>query len=138
MARKGARAAAMQLVYEDLLGGGDDAQSTLRDLIAFTPEEDDQTYIDDVLAGVRGHAEELDARIAAQSATREFSRIARVVVSILRVALYEMLYRDDVPKSVTINEAVTLGNRFAEPGDARFINGVLGNIARGMDDQVQP
>lgn len=128
MARSTARAAAMQLVYEKIMGGS--GEDTLNALIAFTPEGDDQAYIDRVLAGVAAHADELDGLIARYSPSREIGRIARVDLCILRVALYEMRYETDTPESVAINEAVELAKRFSEPGSARFINGVLGAVSR--------
>ena len=131
MARSMARAAAMQLVYEKLMGGS--GEDTLDALIAFTPEGDDQAYIDRVLAGVAEHADALDELIARYSPSREIGRIARVDLCILRVALYEMRYEEDTPDSVAINEAVELAKRFSEPSSARFINGVLGAISRGQD-----
>lgn len=131
MARSNARAAAMQLVYEKLMGGS--GEDTLNALIAFEPEGDDQAYIDRVFAGVEKNAEELDALIAKFSPTREIDRIARVDLCILRVALYEMRFDHDTPASVAINEAVELAKRFSEPASARFINGVLGSILRSED-----
>jgi len=129
MARSTARGAAMQLVYESLMGGS--GENTLADLIAFQPEGDDQAYIDRIVAGVAAHADELDDIIASCSPSREIARIARVDLSILRVALYEMREEQDTPESVVINEAVELAKRFSEPGSARFINGVLGAVSRG-------
>jgi len=134
MARSMARAAAMQLVYEKLMGGS--GEDTLDALIAFTPEGDDQAYIDRVLAGVAEHADALDELIARYSPSREIGRIARVDLCILRVALYEMRYDDDTPESVVINEAVELAKRFSEPSSARFINGVLGAISRGEKEET--
>ena len=104
MARSAARAAAMQLVYENLMGGS--GEDTLGALIAFTPEGDDQAYIDATVAGIESHAEELDALIARYSTSRELARIARVDLCILRVALYEMKYSHEVAESIAINEAV--------------------------------
>ncbi|MBQ7519762.1 MAG: transcription antitermination factor NusB [Clostridia bacterium] len=134
MARSMARAAAMQLVYEKLMGGS--GEDTLDALIAFTPEGDDQAYIDRVLAGVAEHADALDELIARYSPSREIGRIARVDLCILRVALYEMRYDSDTPESVVINEAVELAKRFSEPSSARFINGVLGAISRGEKEET--
>ncbi|MBQ2028624.1 MAG: transcription antitermination factor NusB [Clostridia bacterium] len=128
MARSGARAAAMQLIYERLMGGS--GQDTLGVLIDFTPEEEDSRYINTVVEGVAEHVNELDALIASYSPSREIDRIARVDLCILRVALYEMRYCADTPESVAINEAVELAKRFSEPASARFINGVLGAISR--------
>ena len=134
MARSTARAAAMQLVYEKLMGGS--GEDTLNALIAFTPEGDDQAYIDRVLAGVAEHGPALDELIARHSPSREIGRIARVDLCILRVALYEMRYDNDTPESVVINEAVELAKRFSEPSSARFINGILGAISRGEKEET--
>ena len=128
MARSGARAAAMQLIYERLMGGS--GEDTLGVLIDFTPEEDDSRFISTVVEGVTEHMDELDSLIASYSPSREIDRIARVDLCILRVALYEMRYCTDTPESVAINEAVELAKRFSEPASARFINGVLGAISR--------
>ena len=136
MARSTARAAAMQLVYEKLMGGS--GEDTLNALIAFTPEGDDQAYIDRVYGGVCQHAEELDALVARYSPTRALDRIARVDLCILRVALYEMRYDKETPESVVINEAVELAKRFSEPSSTRFINGVLGAISRGEEPAADP
>ena len=123
----------MQLVYENLMGGcGED---TLCQLIAYTPEGDDQHYIDRMVAGVKEHADELDAMIAKYSPSRGLERIARVDLCILRVALYEMQHSEDTPESVVINEAVELAKRFSEPASVRFINGVLGAVSRGEDPE---
>ena len=134
MARSTARAAAMQLVYEHLMGG--DGGDTLDALIGFVPEGDDQAYIDAITAGVSAHTEELDALIARYSPAREIDRIARVDLCILRVALYEMNYCQDTPQSVVINEAVELAKRFSEPASTRFINGVLGAVSRGEKPNI--
>ena len=134
MARSMARAAAMQLVYEKLMGGS--GEDTLNALIAFTPEGDDQAYIDRVLAGVAEHGPALDELIARHSPSSEIGRIARVDLCILRVALYEMRYDNDTPESVVINEAVELAKRFSEPSSARFINGILGAISRGEKEET--
>ena len=128
MARSSARIAAMQLIYENLMGGcGED---TLCQLIAFTPEGDDQAYIDRTVAGVKAHAEELDNLIAKYSPSRGLERIARVDLCILRVALYEMLYVDSIPVSVSINEAVELAKKYGGDDDPAFVNGLLGGVAR--------
>ena len=133
MARSSARIAAMQLIYENLMGGcGED---TLCQLIAFTPEGDDQAYIDRTVAGVKAHAEELDNLIAKYSPSRGLERIARVDLCILRVALYEMQNSIDTAESIVINEAVELAKRFSEPASARFINGVLGAVSRGENPE---
>jgi len=133
MARSSARVAAMQLVYEKLMGGS--GEGTLGQLIEFLPEGDDQQFIEKTVQGIAAHADELDAMVAKYSPTRGLERIARVDLCILRVALYEMQHADDVPESIVINEAVELAKRFSEPASVRFINGVLGAVSRGENPE---
>ena len=124
MARKTARAAAVQMEYENILGG-DGGEDTLRGLIEFTPEEDDQAYIDGILSGVQAHAAELDALIEKCLKVWALDRLAKVDLAILRVAAYELAYTQDTPDAVVIDEAVTLAKRFDCPQAGKFINGVL-------------
>ncbi len=77
--------------------------------------------------------DELDAVIAENLKNWKIERLSRVVRSILRISVYELLYLDDVPLSVSINEAVELAKKFATQEDAGFINGVLGAVA----DKIQ-
>jgi N utilization substance protein B len=135
MARTTARAAAMQMVYERLLGGqggGETLELVYENLGEGnnTPSTDDQNYIDDVLAGIEAHQEEIDASIQEFSVDWTLDRMAKVDLTILRLATYEILYREDVPGSVAINEAVELAGKYSDPAGGRFINGVLGSILR--------
>lgn len=133
MSRLAARRAAMQLSYEHLLGG-EGGQATLQELIDFdTSDEDDSRYIDSVLQGIASHEAELDQQISRLSPLRGLDRIPVVVRAILRLALFEMQHLKDVPNSVVINEAVELAKRYGEESDARFVNGLLGTVAREMD-----
>ena len=83
--------------------------------------------------GVKEHSEELDDRIGANLKQGwKISRISRVSLAILRLALYEMLYLDEIPVSVSINEAVELSKKYSVEDDTSFINGVLGSIAKTL------
>ena len=147
MARITARAAVMQMIYEHL-AGGEGGEETLQmvydelrkdgvpgvDEIRHTePGEADRAYISRILDGVLSHVTELDEKISAASVNWSLERIAKVDLTILRLATYEILYEDDVPGSVAINEAVELANRYSEPSSGRFINGVLGTILRDKE-----
>ena len=134
MARSAARAAAMQLVYENLMGGS--GEDTLGALIAFTPEGDDQAYIDATVAGIESHAEELDALIARYSTSRELARIARVDLCILRVALYEMKYSHEVAESIAINEAVELAKTYSTDNSPAFINGIIASVIKNKESII--
>jgi len=134
MARKSARAAAVQMVFENMLGG-DGGEDTLRGLIEFTPEEDDQAYIDGILSGVEKYACELDETIEKCLKGWTLDRIARVDRAILRVAVYELCYDRQQPDAVVINEAVTLAQRFDAPTAGKFVNGVLSSVLALRDAQ---
>lgn len=64
----------------------------------------------------------------------KISRISKVLFAIMRVAVFEMLFVDDVPVSVSINEAVELSKKYSMPDDSAFVNGVLGSIAKSIDE----
>ena len=147
MARITAREAVMQMIYEHL-AGGEGGEETLQmvydelrkdgvpgvdEIRPTEPGEADRAYISRILDGVLSHVTELDEKISAASVNWSLERIAKVDLTILRLATYEILYEDDVPGSVAINEAVELANRYSEPSSGRFINGVLGTILRDKE-----
>ena len=132
MSRKSARAAAVQMVYEQMLGG-EGGEETLRGLIEFTPEEDDQSYIDSLLKGVEAHAGELDAQIEKSLKGWTLDRIAKVDRAVLRVAAFELCHDRKTPDAVVINEAVALAQRFDSPTAAKFVNGVLSSLLAERD-----
>lgn len=129
MARGEARAAAMQLIYEDMLGGGDGGD-TLPGLLGFLPCGDDEEYIAGVVSGVRDKQQELDSKIGEHLVNWSIDRLSRVDLSILRLAVYEILFRDDVPNAVAVNEAVELSHVYSTDEAGGFINGVLGSLLR--------
>ena len=91
-------------------------------------------YATALVRGVEAHRMAIDKHLAATSENWALARMPIVDRSILRLATYEMMYVDDVPTSVTINEAVELAKDFGgEDESPRFVNGVLGRIARSME-----
>ena len=136
MARRSARAAAVQMVYENLLGG-DGGDETLTGLIEFEPEEDDLKFIREIVDGVTENAEKIDEEIKQYLTGWTIDRIARVDLSILRVAVFEIENeQDDTPDSVICNEAVTLAQRFSTENSGRFVNGVLGAFVRARQNNA--
>lgn len=131
MARSSAREAAMQLIFEHIFGGDGD-ENTLGAMIEYTPNARDDAYITRVTQGVYDHQTQIDARISEFLQDWTLERLARVDLSILRLAVYELLYCQDIPGAVTINEAVELARKFSTPESGSFINGVLGNLNRSL------
>lgn len=131
MSRSLAREVAMKLAYSRLLGGEDTLAAVLEKSGEAEPlSVEDAAFAEALAAGVEARADELDAVIAAHAIDWSIGRIARVDLSILRIAVYEMLYRDDVPCGAAINEAVELAKRFGGEKSSAFVNGILGAVAR--------
>ena len=87
--------------------------------------------------GTVEHLDEIDALIESKLKNWKLSRISKVSLSILRMAVYELKYLADVPASVAINEAVELAKQYASEDDYSFVNGVLGNVAKELDAENQ-
>ena len=90
------------------------------------PDAKQMEYIRAVVLGTAEHREELDGCIEKYSKGWKLPRISRIAVTILRTALFEVLYLDEVPDSVAINEAVEIAKGYEEPETVAFINGILG------------
>lgn len=91
-------------------------------------------YALSLLRGISDHKEELDAMIGSSSENWAIDRMPLMDLNILRIALFEMNHVEDVPVSVSINEAVELAKDFGgDDNSPKFINGMLGNIARQME-----
>ena len=88
-------------------------------------------YIRSIVTGVAAHAPELDGYIAKYARGWSFERIPLVASAIMRVAMYEVLYRSDIPNGVAINEAVEIAKKYETPETVKFINGILGSFVRG-------
>ena len=92
-------------------------------------KEEDLTYIETKSKAILSSAEELDEAIAAHSKGWKVERLGKTELAILRVAVYEILKDDDIPKSVAINEAVELAKIYSGDEAPRFINGILAKLA---------
>lgn len=91
-------------------------------------------YAEALIRGVSEHCESLDAHLIETSENWSLARMPIVDRSLLRLATYEMIYVDDVPISVAINEAVELAKDFGgEDESPRFVNGVLGRISKSLE-----
>ena len=90
-------------------------------------------YTRKLVSGVEENIEKLDEHISAKLKGWKMNRISKVALTVLRMAVFEMLFVDDVPVSVSINEAVELTKEFAAPSDASFVNGVLGSVAKELE-----
>ena len=104
------------------------AAQEARDLI---PSE----YAETVALGVEEHQEEIDGLISGKLKGWSLKRLSKVTVSLLRLSVYEMLYVEDVPNGVSINEAVELAKKYGGKDDPAYVNGVLGAVASELSEQ---
>lgn len=127
MNRRMAREAAFELLFETEFKKNEERA----DIFALSTENreiEEDAYIKTVYFGVCEHQGELDELINKHAKGWKVTRISRVSRSILRLAIYEMRYVDDVPHHVAINEAVELSKKFDEESARAFVNGVLNSI----------
>jgi N utilization substance protein B len=94
----------------------------------FSPEGEADEFLRRLVLGVLDHREELDRLIEQYSENWRLNRINVIDRNILRMALFELLYCQDIPPKVTINEAIDLGKRYGSEDSGSFINGILDRI----------
>lgn len=131
-----ARQAALQMLYQWEVGrvSPEEAVARYSDI-----EQDGQDltgagrrFADELVGGTIAHLQTIDARIEAQAEHWRLERMAVIDRLILRLAVYEFLYRPDTPRTVVIDEAIELARAFSEQDAVRFVNGVLDGIHRAL------
>ena len=131
MSRKIARDAAMRMLNAYELTGELNQDMIQETIEPAALDAEDMKYLKQVTEGTVEQRASLDTLIEQNAVGWRLSRIGKVDLSILRLAIYEMLCREDVPESVAINEAVELARRYDAPEAASFANGILGAFVRG-------
>ena len=124
------REVAMKRLYAETVGGVDSIEETLEQSENHMLSDEDASFSDRIYEGVRAHLEEIDGEIGLYAKDWSIERIAKVDLSILRIAVYEILYETGIPVGATVNEAVELAKEFGGEKSAGFINGILGAIAK--------
>ncbi len=131
MTRREAREQAFILLFEKSFN----TETDIDELIGFAHElrmvEEDE-FITALVKTACEKQEEIDEHISNNSKGWKINRISKVSLAIIRLALTEILYFDDIPAGVSINEAVELAKTYATPDDSSFINGLLGTVARSL------
>ena len=100
------------------------------------PSRAQMGYIDNVVSGVANRADELNEIIGKYSIGWDVSRISRLTRAVLQLAIYEILYVDDVPTGVAVSEAVRLAKKYDGDDTGSFVNGILGSFARSLETEV--
>ncbi len=127
--RRDGRMAAMQYLYAWSINAPSNLAQDLH--VFFEGMEhprDHYAFGEEIIHGAILNMAEIDARIRSLAQNWEFERIARIDLAILRVAMYEMMFRKDIPPVVSINEAIDLSKEFSNLDAKRFINGMLDRL----------
>lgn len=135
MSRKKARIAEMQLLYQMDINQDYDQSNLEGFLENYTFTGDEIDYIKRVTVGIIAHLEEIDRLIENNLEGWALHRLAKVDKVILRLAVYEFLYRDDIPREVSINEAVEIAKNYSSDDSPKFINGILGSIYQNLKSE---
>ncbi len=130
--RRKSRELALQLLYQwDIAGTGPEEMFRLTE--EYTQARPDvQEYASRLLLGTLARRSEIDEKLSGQSEHWRLGRMPVVDRNLLRLALYELIYEDETPDAVVIDEAVEIAKRFSTPSSAPFINGVLDGIRRSL------
>ncbi len=109
-----------------------DKLSAENDVYAERPSRAQLRYIDSVVAGVANREEELSAQIQKFAIGWDISRISKLTRCVMQLAIYEILYMEDVPIGVAVSEAVRLAKKYDGDDTGSFVNGILGSFARSL------
>ncbi|MEO8824865.1 MAG: transcription antitermination factor NusB [Chthoniobacterales bacterium] len=127
--RHDGREAAIQYLYLRDINRGMTPLEALENFwkIRNAPDET-RKFCEDLVAGVVEHQEEIDGRIDRHTQHYDINRLSAVDRNILRLAIYEMLHRQDIPPAVSINEAIEVAKNLGSQDSGRFVNGILDSI----------
>lgn len=125
------REIAMKRLYAETVGGSDTLEDALEQT-EHTMSDEDMLFSDRLYEGVHTYEAEIDKIIEAHAKDWSLARIAKVDLSILRIAVYELLYEPGIPEGATVNEAVELAKLFGGDKSSGFVNGILGAIAKEL------
>lgn len=146
MTRANARELAVHLIYgRDFTGEEPEQVVSVRlakeyyaklseenEVYAERPSRAQMAYLDNVVSGVANRADDLNAEIQKYSIGWDVSRISRLTRAIMQLAIYEILYVEDVPTGVAVSEAVRLAKKYDGDDTGSFVNGILGSFARSI------
>ena len=132
--RRENRMAAVQFLYQWELNEPDQLNDALRVFVESQDQERDYyAFAEELIHGTIDYIETVDTEIKAHADNWTFERIAKVDLSVLRLAIYELLNCRDIPPIVSINEAIELGKIYSNPDSKRFINGILDQMKNKID-----
>lgn len=133
MSRREAREAAFAFLYQ--LNFRNEPVSEQKEMyLQLHPlEEGDLPYFDEITSGVFEKKDELDDEYSKYLKDWKLSRLPKVDIMLLRIAVFEMMYVEDIPMNVSINEAVVLAKKYSSEESKSYINAILGRISKDLE-----
>lgn len=133
MSRKNAREGAMKLLYQ-MESNNDFSDIVLEKYLEnFSFDEMEEKYIVESIRSINENLEMIDKHIAENLESWSIHRLAKVDLAALRISIYEILYRKDIPTEVSINEAIEIVKKYSNSDSFKFINGVLGGFVKNLN-----
>jgi len=133
--RREARELALQLLYAMELNPIDIEEGLRLSRENSRASEGARLFAEELVAGVMANRSAIDKKIRGQSKNWAISRMAKVDLNILRLALFELMFREDIPRNVTINEAIEVAKKFGSEESSAFINGMLDEMDADIPDK---
>lgn len=137
MSRKDARESAFKILYQVDIQKCDINEILTTFYSENVVTDEDKKYIDDVTIGAFENLKEIDETIIKGLKSWTLNRISKVDKAILRLAVYEIFHREDIPERVSIFEAVELVKKYDSPKAGGFVNGILRGIIRKNDESEE-
>ncbi|MGM0755067.1 transcription antitermination factor NusB [Bacillus zhangzhouensis] len=131
MKRRTAREKALQTLFQIDVSNIDPKEAITHAL----DEQESDPFFEELVFGVLEQKDKLDDMISQHLVNWKLDRIANVDRAVLRLSVYEMVYQDDIPASVSMNEAIELAKLFGDDKAPKFVNGVLSNIKNDLKQQ---
>ncbi|MDM5298688.1 transcription antitermination factor NusB [Bacillus pumilus] len=128
MKRRTAREKALQTLFQIDVSNIDPKEAITHAL----DEQESDPFFEELVFGVLEQKDKLDEMISQHLVNWKLDRIANVDRAILRLSVYEMVYQEDIPVSVSMNEAIELAKLFGDDKAPKFVNGVLSNIKNDL------
>ncbi|PYG86820.1 NusB antitermination factor [Ruminiclostridium sufflavum DSM 19573] len=136
MGRRASRETAMKLLYQLEIQKDDRCEQIDMALEDENLTGNDKKYIINIIDGVNEKVSLIDSIIEKNSMGWKISRLSKIDLSILRIGIYEILYREDIPFSVSVNEAVELAKKYSNEDAGAFVNGLLAKVTKAPNEHL--
>ena len=134
--RRAGRELALRILFQVDMAQVDPAEAIAAAFAEGDYEDDTLAFAQQLVLGAAQHRAGVDEVIARYARGWTLERMANIDRNVLRLATYEILYLPDIPPSVTVDEAVEMAKKYSTAESGRFVNGILGNLLRHLDEEM--